>query len=56
MPTETEKIFKLHYFCTAKNCVYRTQINENKHFCPFPHCVNMAVRKVTLPTKGANKK
>lgn len=56
MPTDTEKQYRIHYFCEAKNCVYRTTINEFKSFCPFPRCVNMAARKVTLPTKGANKK
>lgn len=50
-----EKPFKIHYFCTAKKCVYRKMIIEDKYFCPFPRCVNMVARKVTLPTKGADK-
>ena len=52
---EKEKPHKIHYFCTAKKCVYRTEINKDKHFCPFSHCVNMTARKVTLPTKGAKR-
>ncbi len=50
MPKEE---FKIHYFCTAKKCVYLKKINDETYFCPFPRCVNMVKRKIS--TEGAKK-